>query len=248
MTDMMNMNRKKDIMRIGSCDWNDSCYPKALKEIKDSPKKLYFIGNIEIINQTPNIAVIGSRKISEQGIILSRKTGEMVARQGYNLVNGLALGCDAEAMKGALYAGGKCIAILPSGLEQIQPRSNEPLAREIVESGGCLLSEYPEGTPVRKYQYVARDRLQSGISQGVCVIETTAQGGTMHTADFAMKQNKRLACYYSGLLKNASGNEALAKKEEVTLIKKLEEFSEFIQSVGSEPSYHQITLDHWLEE
>ena len=92
-------------------------------------------------------------------------------------MNGLALGCDTEALRGALDNGGRCIVLLPCGLDNIQPKSNRSLADRIVQNGGCLISEYDIGTPLNKYQYVKRDRLQSGICQGVLVVEAEMNSG-----------------------------------------------------------------------
>ena len=148
------------------CEKNDLCYPKELKKIKDSPPILYYKGDIGILNQQKNIAVIGSRKISENGIILAYNAGKIIGKNGFNVVNGLALGCDAEALKGALAAGGKCAVVLPCGTNEIYPKSNQWIAEEVLKQGGCLISEYPEGTRPEKYRFVQRDRLQSGMSQG----------------------------------------------------------------------------------
>ena len=112
---------------------------------------------------------------------------------------------------------------MPCGLEQIQPKSNQRLAEQILENGGCMISEFPVGTPIQRYRYVERDRLQSGISQRVLIVEAEQNSGTMHTADFAKKQYKRLACYYEALFRDALGNKYLAasKKAEVLKMKRI---------------------------
>ncbi len=158
---------------ISCCTAEDSCYPLELKRAGKIPPVIYYKGNILAVNERKNIAVIGSRKASEEGIRLSYETGKLVADRKMNLVNGLALGCDTEAIKGALSVGGICIAIMPCGLDEIQPSSNRRLAEQILETGGCLISEYPIGTKVEKYRYVERDRLQSGISQAVLIVEVS---------------------------------------------------------------------------
>ncbi|MCD8323518.1 MAG: DNA-protecting protein DprA [Clostridiales bacterium] len=227
---------------IHCCKPEDSFYPIELKNIAKPPEILYYVGSMDFINQNKNVAVIGSRRMSEAGAKLAYAAGRMVGEAGFHLVNGLAVGCDTEALKGALSAGGKCIAILPCGLEQIVPQSNRRLAEKIVESGGCLLSEYPEGTGIKRFRYVERDRLQSGISQGVFVVEAEQSSGTMHTASFAIQQYKRLACYHHKLLELSSGNKQLEEKGQAKVIKNTDDFKRFLQDISEEISYEQMAL------
>lgn len=228
---------------IGQVSINDSEYPKQLLKIKRPPAQLYFRGDISIINETESIAVIGSRHVSDKGIKLSYQTGYEVAKKGLNVVNGLALGCDTHALKGALAANGKCIAVMPCGLDQIVPKSNIKLAEELLGKGGCFISEYPIGTLVQKYRYVERDRLQSGISDGVIVIEAEENSGTMHTVDYSFKQGKCLACYDSRQLEYASGNRWMEKRLGVEGLGNTEDLETFIQSVYDKEEFQQLTLN-----
>lgn len=198
---------------ISYCLAEDTMYPINLRQMVHVPPVLYYKGDIQTLNKSKSVAVIGTRKFSPAGKELAYATGRRIAENGFNLVNGLALGCDTEAIKGALSAGGKCIAILPCGLEQVQPKSNEGLAKEILQAGGCLLSEYPVGTEIQKYRYVERDRLQSGVSQSVLIIEAEKNSGTMHTADFALRQYRRMVCYSHKLLE-ASSETSIWKNQE----------------------------------
>lgn len=231
---------------ISFCTRNDKVYPKGLRELAGMPPVLYYKGNVEIINQYKNIAVIGTRKPSEAGGRLAYESGEMVGKANVNLVNGLALGCDTEALKGALAVNGKCVVIMPCGLEEVLPKANQKLAEEIVEKGGCLLSEYPIGTKVQKYHYVERDRLQSGISQGILVVEAEMKSGTMHTAEFAIKQYKRLACYYYKLLSLNSGNQYLESSGKAQVLKEKKELEILIEKVLSESDYEQLTFENLI--
>ena len=122
------------------CREEDKCYPAILRGITGMPSFLYYRGDIEILNQNKNIAIVGSRHSSDMGLRLAYETGRLAAEKGFNVVNGLALGCDAEAIKGAISVGGKCAVVLPCGLENVQPKSNRYLAEQILENGGCLLS------------------------------------------------------------------------------------------------------------
>lgn len=226
------------------CEKNDLCYPKELKKIKDSPPILYYKGDIGILNQQKNIAVIGSRKISENGIRLAYNAGKIIGKNGFNVVNGLALGCDAEALKGALAAGGKCAVVLPCGTNEIYPKSNQWIAEEVLKQGGCLISEYPEGTRPEKYRFVQRDRLQSGMSQGGgLVVEAMEKSGTMHTAEYAKKQNRRLACYYHGLLKYSTGNNVLENLYQAAVIKTNEDLENYLCEIADIEEYTQLSFD-----
>lgn len=247
--ELVKINKAKELEEISLqygisyCLFGDKFYPKAMTSLKNMPPLLFYKGNVEIINQYKNIAVIGSRKISKMGKSLSYDAGEAVAKEGLNLVNGLANGCDTEAIKGALHAGGRCIAIMPCGLEQVQPKSNQRLAEEILEKGGCILSEYPIGTQIEKYRYVERDRLQSAISQGVLIIEAEKKSGTMHTADFAIKQQKRIACYYYLMLEAASGNQYLEEIQRAQVLKTKKDLLQFIENIKNEEEYEQLMFD-----
>lgn len=237
----MNKNKWKN-MGIEYCTVEDARYPNALKKITDRPVLLYYKGNIDIINEYHNIAVIGSRNCSPEGRKLSYNTGRYLAEKQINVVNGLALGCDTEALKGAIASGGRCIGILPAGLDDIQPKSNQKLADKIIMKKGCLISEYPVGTSVKKYQYVRRDRLQSGLSDGVLIVEAEEQSGTMHTAEFAKNQYKRIACYYHKLVEKSSGNRKLEETGQVSVIEDRKRLEEFVETVMKEPNYEQMTL------
>lgn len=227
--------------KIEFCNPMEQYYPVELKNCVKNSSTLYYRGDISIINAYKNVAVVGSRKCSENGLKASYETGQIVAQLGLNLVNGLAIGCDTEAIRGALSMGGRCICILPCGLDLIQPKVNKKIAEEIIDNGGCLLSEYPIGTPVRKYQYVERDRLQSGISQGVLIIEAEEKSGTMHTIEYAQKQKKRLACYSYHLLKNATANKYLEEQNKAQILKQKSDVLSYLKNVQTE-TYEQITL------
>lgn len=237
---LMDTLNKYDIL---TCDKDNTWYPRGMKELSNMPSVLYYRGDIKIINSHKNVAVIGSRKSSAEGLRLSAEAGRIGAELGINIVNGLALGCDTEALKGALSVGGKCVAIMPCGLDQIQPKSNYKLAEEILENGGCLISQYPVGTAIREYQYVERDRLQSAIGQGILIVEAQEKSGTMHTATFAMKQYKRVACYYHQLVNLASGNKYLEEKSKSRILKSELDLRTFFAEVIEEEMCEQISFD-----
>lgn len=228
---------------IYTCEKSDIRYPRGMKELSNMPSLLYYKGNIEIVNQYKNVAVIGSRKASKEGLVFAYDTGKIAAELGINVVNGLALGCDTEALRGALSVGGKCIALMPCGLDRIQPSSNSRLAYDILESGGCLISQYPPGTDVQKYYYIERDRLQSAISQGVLLVEAQMKSGTMHTAEYAIRQYKRLACYWYRMVGMASGNQVLEEKGKASTIKTENGVRDFLVEIKGEGTFEQLSLE-----
>lgn len=215
-------------------------YPQRLGSITRAPACLHYRGNIQAINQRKNIAVIGSRHISEKGIKMAYQIGYILGKKGINVVNGLALGCDTHALQGALAASGTCVAVMPCGLDQIVPYSNWELAERLLLNGGCLLSEYLPSTPVQRYQYVQRDRLQSGMSDGVLVIEAPYDSGTMHTVRYAIKQGRRLACIASHLVSYSSGNQWIEALNGAYVIQNMADLENFVADLQNEILNRQI--------
>lgn len=179
---------------IGILSYQNKKYPQALLQIDDHPLVLYTRGNINILNEMKAVAVIGTRRPSEYSKIMCKKLTEKLTKKGFSIISGLALGCDTIAHKSCINKNGKTIAVLPAGLDKILPRNNKKLSDSIVTSGGCLISEYPIFTEPNNGYYIQRDRIQSGMSNAIFVIETEISGGTMHTATFAKKQNRTIIC------------------------------------------------------
>jgi len=191
--------RYSEVNKIGLIGYYDEDYPKTLKKTineegkLDPPLLLWYRGDISVLKM-PAIAVIGTREATSEGIIGGEYLSGEFARRGFNIVSGLAVGCDTCGHKGALKVGGKTTAILANGLDHdsIYPPENQELAEEIVENGGLLLSEYRIKSPVNKYNLVARDRLQAGLSLATLVVQTGVKGGTMHAANTTLLANKDL--------------------------------------------------------
>lgn len=175
-------------MKIRQISNKDSEYPSLLKEIGAPPQRLWLVG--AELKEEARLTVVGSRKPTQYGIKVTQKLVREVASAGVTVVSGLALGIDALAHKAALDAGGKTIAVMAGGLERVYPASNTALARRILESGGTLVSEYPEKTEFFKQNFVARNRIQSGLSDAVLIIEAAEKSGTLITAQFAVDQNR----------------------------------------------------------
>ncbi|HRV76265.1 MAG: DNA-protecting protein DprA [Candidatus Nomurabacteria bacterium] len=169
----------------------DAEYPNLLKEIPTAPQRLWLLG-AKLNNDEKRLTVVGTRKPTFYGKKVLDKLVKEVASAGVTIVSGLAIGTDCLAHQAALNAGGKTIAILPGGLDNIYPPGNRKLAQRILDSGGTLISEYPENTPTFAWNFVARNRIQSGISEAVLIIEAAEKSGTLITADFAIEQNRTL--------------------------------------------------------
>lgn len=178
-------------MHISKITIKDKEYPKQLKNIPNPPKQLYFIGDIELLNKN-SIAIIGSRNASENGKKLASKFSKELVTQGIVTVSGMAKGIDAEAHRCTIEAGGKTIAVLGNGLNHIFPPENTNLYKEIIKSGGLIISEYSPNTPPSSNLFLKRNRIVSGISIGVLVVEAAYRSGTSVTAKLAKEQNRKV--------------------------------------------------------
>lgn len=167
---------------------NEDKYPKLLKEIYDSPISLYVKGNLERLNNK-NIGIVGCRECTEYGKKVAEYFAYNLSKQNINIVSGLAKGIDSYAHLGSLY-NGNTIAVLGNGLDMIYPKENLELATEIIKRGGTIISEYPCGTKPDKIKFPARNRIISGISKGVIVVEAKEKSGTLITVDFALEQGR----------------------------------------------------------
>lgn len=167
---------------------NEREYPQALKKIYDPPISLYVKGNIEKLNNK-NIGIVGCRECTTYGKKSAEYFSYNLSKQNINIVSGLAKGIDSYAHLGSLNTG-NTIAVLGNGLDMIYPKENLELANEIIKRGGTIISEYPCGTKTDKMKFPARNRIISGISSGIIVIEAKEKSGTLITVDFALEQGK----------------------------------------------------------
>ena len=175
-------------------------YPKKLKNIYDSPLKLYILGNKDLLNQK-GIAIVGSRKATQYGKKIAFKFAKELAEKGINIISGLAIGIDSYAHLGAIQAYtelnfskkiGKTIAVMGSGFNNIYPKENIELARKIIKSGGCIITEYSAETKPEKMNFPRRNRIISGLANGVLVVEAGKTSGALITAEFALEQGKEV--------------------------------------------------------
>jgi DNA processing protein len=191
--EMSDLILKSESAGVKAISFYDNNYPESLKTIEDPPLIIYYSGNIGKLNETSGIAIIGTREPSEAGFKAGEYFGEKLGNSGFNIVSGLAIGCDASAHRGALKANGFTTAILAHGMQTIYPKENKRLAEDILNNDGIILTEYIWGTGALPNYFVERDRLQAGLSKGTIVIQTDIQGGTMHAVNATIKSNKPLA-------------------------------------------------------
>lgn len=168
--------------------WADDDYPALLREVPAPPPVLYYRGQL-VATDTTAVAIVGTRKMTRYGQDMARSIAFDLARAGVTIVSGLALGIDGIAHRAALEAGGRTIAVLGSGIDIIYPGKHRDLARKI-EQQGAIITEYPPGTPPDRFNFPPRNRIISGLSRGVVVIEAPDRSGALITVDFAAEQGR----------------------------------------------------------
>lgn len=168
----------------------DSCYPMQLKEIADPPPILFIRGNPDILARA-QIAIVGSRNPSHLGVETATEFAKALAREGFVITSGLALGIDAAGHKGALQVQGYTIAVAGTGLDRVYPARHRTLATEIVNHG-AMISEFPPGTGAKADHFPRRNRIISGLCIGLLVVEAAKQSGSLITARMALEQNREV--------------------------------------------------------
>ncbi len=224
----------------------DRDYPPLLKEIPDPPPVLFVRGNRKLLSM-PQIAIVGSRNPSKLGIETAIAFAFTLSQQGFVITSGLALGIDAASHQGALNAKGYTIAVAGTGLDRVYPARNIGLATEIVNAG-AMVSEFPPGTLAKANHFPRRNRIISGLSQGLLVVEAAKESGSLITARLALEQNREVFAI-PGSIHNplARGCNALIR-EGAKLVETtqdiLEEFNHFFQQDGNAQTINlQTTLD-----
>ncbi len=169
----------------------DNNYPEKLKNVDNPPKQLYILGNERILNEF-GLAIIGCRQYSEYGKKIAKELSFKLAKQGINIISGLAKGIDSFSHMGCIVSGGKTIAVLGSGFNHVYPKENIELLKEIIKTGGTVLTEYsPDIKPIGS-NFPLRNRIISGLSDGVIVVEARKKSGTLITVDYALEQGKEI--------------------------------------------------------
>ena len=185
----MQINLKKD--KIKTIILGDENYPEKLKYIYGNPQRLYVLGNEKLLNEK-SIAIIGCREATMYGLENAYKFAYELAKRGICIISGFARGIDTYAHKGAVAVKGKTIAVLGCGLDIVYPSENIELYKQIIVNNGAIITEYPIGIKPEKHHFPTRNRIISGLSDGVLVVEAKKRSGTMITVEHALEQGKNV--------------------------------------------------------
>lgn len=185
--------KESDAASINIITILDSAYPKLLGACDDPPIVLNYIGDITLLSIMPTICIAGTRKPSDFGKMYTYYAARFFAKHGFNIISGLARGCDTITHLGVIDANGVTCAVLAHGLDTIYPKENETLADKIKQSG-VVVSEYFIGTPASKGNFVERNRIQAALSLGTLIIESGINSGSLHTANYAFSYERLLTC------------------------------------------------------
>jgi len=199
---------------IKTINIDDKDYPKLLKEIKDAPKVLYCRGELRVSENC--FAIVGTRRCSTYGKQVALEIAGNLAEAGLTIVSGLAPGIDTFVHMAVVEREKRTIAVLGTGIdeESIYPKENIKLARKIIENGGCLISEYPPGAPGSHFTFPQRNRIISGLSLGVLIVEAKEKSGALITANWARKQKRKVFAIPGSIYSlNSRGCHYLIKNE-----------------------------------
>ena len=205
---------------------DDGVYPASLREIYDPPIVLYVKGAWSECWDQPCVGVVGSRKCSTYGQNAALMLSRDLAQRGVTIISGFARGIDAAAHRGALEAGGRTVAVLGTGIDQVYPRDHKRLASEILDAGGALVTQFPLGTPPVSENFPYRNRIISGLSLGVLVVEASEYSGSLITARLAMEQNREVFAVPGNITsRNSFGTNYLIKGAGAKLIQQWQDIA-----------------------
>ena len=207
--------------------WDDACYPANLREIPAPPAVIYVKGQRNAL-QGNAIAIIGSRKATRCAQAFAHQLADTLSQENIIIISGLAMGVDAAAHRGALHSHGRTIAVLGHGLQTIYPKSHRSLAESMV-SHGALLCEYGVGVSPQAYHFPHRNRLISGLSKAVVVVEATRQSGSMITVNHALDQGREVFAVPGSLGNPAASGCHFLIKQGAQLI---ESASDILEALG----------------
>ena len=197
--------------KISVLTWQDAAYPERLRNIPDPPMVLYYLGQLPCVDSEPVVGIVGTRRASPYGLTVAKQMGYQIAQCGGTVVSGMAKGIDGLSMEGALTAGGTVIGVLGCGVDVVYPASNRALYRDVIRYG-CLISEFPPGTPPVSWNFPRRNRIISGLSCGVLVVEAPEKSGALITAKLAADQGRDVFAVPSNIgVETGLGSNALLR-------------------------------------
>ena len=205
---------------------DDGVYPALLREIYDPPITIYVKGAWEACLDQPCIAVVGSRRCSTYGQNAALMLARDLAQRGVTVVSGFARGIDAAAHRGALEGGGRTVAVLGTGMGEYYPRDHKRLADEIIDRGGAVVTQFPLGTPPVAENFPYRNRIISGLSLGVVVVEAAENSGSLITARLAIEQNREVFAVPGNITsRNSFGTNYLIKGAGAKLVQQWQDIA-----------------------
>ncbi len=212
--------------------WGDAAYPARLREIPQSPPVLFIRGSAGPEFEQA-VAVVGTRNVTPYGRQVAEAFCEALAELGVAIISGLARGVDAIAHRVAVERGTPTVAVLAGGIDQVYPREHAGLAERIVEHG-CLVSEYPVGTPARRDYFPRRNRILSGLARAVLVVEAGEGSGALHTANWAFEQGRDVYAVPGSVFSpQSAGTNQLIRESTAKLVARPEQLCEELNLLGS---------------
>jgi DNA processing protein len=227
-------------MEINKISIEDKEYPKLLKEIKNPPKILYYLGEIKATENC--FAIVGTRRYSSYGKQVALEIAGDLAEAGLTIVSGFALGIDTSAHQATIERGKRTIAVLGTGLDEksIYPRSNLKLVEKILETGGCLISEYLPGTHGSEFTFPQRNRIISGLSLGALVVEAKEKSGALITANFAFSQKRKVFAIPGPIYSSNSRGPHLLIKKGAKLVENADDILKELNLPGLKPDVRPL--------
>lgn len=205
---------------------DDGVYPSSLREIYDPPIVIYVKGSWSECLDQPCIAIVGSRRCSTYGQNAALMIARDLAQRGMTVISGFARGIDASAHRGALEAGGRTVAVLGTGIDRYYPRDHQKLAGEILDKGGAIVTQFPLGTPPVSENFPYRNRIISGLSLGVVVVEASENSGSLITARLAIEQNREVFAVPGNITsRNSFGTNYLIKGAGAKLVQQWQDIA-----------------------
>jgi len=224
----------------------DADYPQALLNIPDPPLLLYIKGRLDLLN-TASLAIVGSRNATTQGLRNAEAFAKSASEAGLCVISGLAQGIDAAAHRGGLQAMGASVAVVGTGLDKVYPASNRELAHQLAQHG-CIVSEFPLGTPPLPANFPRRNRIISGLSLGCLVVEASLQSGSLITARMALEQGRDVFAIPGSIHSPQSKGCHSLIKQGAKLVESaqdiLEELGYHHQPIAADPSTEHPLFDH----